>query len=54
MTEDPSLMLPDERLQSIAALLVLGLERFKQNGGVVSTTPEPKPTKRKEAANDLH
>ena len=54
MTEDPSLMLPDERLRAVAALLVRGLERFKQNGGAVATTPEPKPAKRKEAANDLY
>jgi hypothetical protein len=46
----PSLMSPEERLRAIAALLVRGLERFKENGGTVET----KRAKRKEAIDDLH
>jgi hypothetical protein len=52
--ENPALMTPDERLQAIAALLLFGLERYAQNGGFVSPTPEAQPATRKEAANDLH
>jgi hypothetical protein len=52
--DDPSLMLPEERLRAIAALLLLGLERFKQNGGTAQQLQTPtQSSKRKEAADDL-
>lgn len=51
--ENPALMTLDERLQAIAALLTLGLERYTQNGGFVPPTKETQPATRKEADDDL-
>ena len=43
-------MSSEERLHAIAALLVRGLQRFKENGGTIVTER----AKRKEAIDDLH
>ena len=48
--DDSALLSPEERLRAIAALLLRGLQRFKENGG----TAQSSQAKRKEVVNDLH
>ncbi len=48
--DDPALLSPEERLRAIAALLLRGLQRHKENGGMVATNH----AQQKEDADDLH